>query len=515
MKVYCATIIDLLETAAARWPDRPLLLGETDAVCYRDFLCTVNGLAELLHGCGVRHGDRIAAVLPNSPELLALWLSLARLGAVLVPLNPALRLPEVEPLLRDAGVSGLVSDAETLGLYAAHLDLRLKMTVGEDQPEEKLPGAVPFAAPPLAESRFRAAAGSDLSVILHTSGTTSRAKGAALTQTSYVCPALEFVRWMDIVPEDRFLVCLPLFHMAGQAFAIAAIAGGASLALVRRFSGHEFWAQVRRHGITVVRHLGEMLAVLLHQPGSEDDRRHTLRAAYGGGARAELGEKFEARFGVTVVEGYGLTETNTVLRNELGARRRGSIGRPPPYCEVRIANPRPSAASQELVGEIQVRRNPVMMTGYVGGDPELAQSCFEDGWFRTGDLGYCDADGYFYFVGREKDIIRRRGENIVPVHVEETLNRFPAVAHSAVVGVPDEVGGEEVKAYLVCRPGRTIDFEALIRWCREQLAEFEIPRYFEVCAELPGTSTNKINKGELRKAGSAGGFCFDRKIDRP
>jgi crotonobetaine/carnitine-CoA ligase len=505
-------MIDLLETAAGRWPDRPLLLGETGAVCYRDFLARINGLAGLLADHGVRHGDRIAAVLPNGPDLLTLWLSLARLGAVLVPLNPALRFPEVEPLLRDAGVSGLVSDAETLRLYASHLDLPLRMTVGDERLEETLPGAVAFAAPPLRESPFRAAAGNDLSAILHTSGTTNRAKGAALTQASYVYPAREFVRWMDIVPEDRFLVCLPLFHMAGQAFAIAAIAGGASLALVRKFSGHEFWTQVRRHGITVVRHLGEMLAVLLHQPESEDDRRHTLRAAYGGGARAELVEKFEARFGATVVEGYGLTETNTVLRNEIGARRRGSIGRPAPYCEVRIAGPlAASAAREQAVGEIQIRRNPVMMTGYVGGEPELAQSCFEDGWFRTGDLGYRDEDGYFYFVGREKDIIRRRGENIVPVHVEETLNRFPAVAHSAVVGVPDEVGGEEVKAYLVCRPGRTVDLEELIRWCHEQLAEFEIPRYFEVCAELPGTSTNKINKGELRKAGSIGGFCFDRK----
>jgi len=507
---HCTTLIDLLESAALRWPDRPLLLGEPETVSYRDFLARVNGLAGLLADHGARHGDRIAAVLPNGPDLLALWLSLARLGAVLVPLNPALRFPEVESLLRDAGVSGLVSDARTLELYAAHLDLRLKMTVGAEKPEETLPGAVAFAAPPLPESPFRAGAGSDLSTILHTSGTTNRAKGAALTQTSYVWPAREFVRWMEIVPEDRFLVCLPLFHMAGQAFAIAAIAGGASLALVRKFSGHEFWPQVRRHGITVVRHLGEMLAVLLHQPESEDDRRHTLRAAYGGGARAELVEKFEARFGTTVVEGYGLTETNTVLRNEIGARRRGSIGRPPPYCEVRIA-----ASKDQGVGEIQIRRNPVMMTGYVGGEPGLAQSCFEDGWFRTGDLGYRDADGYFYFVGREKDIIRRRGENIAPVHVEETLNRFPAVAHSAVVGVPDEVGGEEVKAFLVCRPGRTIDLAELIDWCHEQLAEFEIPRYFEICAELPGTSTHKINKGELRKAGTAGGFCFDRKSGQP
>jgi crotonobetaine/carnitine-CoA ligase len=502
------TMIDLLEAAAMRWPDRPLLLGQNEAVSYQDCLTRTSGLAGLLADSGVRRGDRIAAVLPNGPELLLLWLALARLGAVLVPLNPALRFPEVEPLLRAAEISGLVADAQTLALYAAHLDLRLKMTVGE----ETLQGTVAFATPHRPESLpFRPAAGSDLSTILHTSGTTNRAKGAALTQASYTWPAREFVRWMEIVPEDRFLVCLPLFHMAGQAFAIAGIAGGASLVMVRKFSGHEFWSQVRRHGITVVRHLGEMLAVLLHQPESADDRRHTLRAAYGGGARAELVEKFEARFGVTVVEGYGLTETNTVLRNEIGARRRGSIGRPLPYSEVRIAGPHPpEACGERYVGEIQVRRNPVMMTGYVG-EPELAHSCFEDGWFRTGDLGYRDADGYFYFVGREKDIIRRRGENIVPAHVEEALNRFPAVAHSAVVGVPDEVGGEEVKAYMVCRPGRTVDIEELIQWCREWLAEFQIPRYFEVCAELPGTSTNKINKGELRKAGSVGGLCYDRK----
>ena len=178
---------------------------------------------------------------------------------------------------------------------------------------------------------------------------------------------------MAVTPEDRFLGCLPLFHMAGQAFAAAAIAGGASLALVRRFSGHEFWPLVRRYGITVVRHLGEMLAVLLQQPPDEGDRRHTLRAVYGGGSRAELIERFEARFGVVVVEGYGLTETNTVLCNEIGTRRRGSIGRPLPYCQVRIAEPAAAVPAGQRLGEIQVQRNPVMMTGYVG-EPELSLS---------------------------------------------------------------------------------------------------------------------------------------------
>jgi acyl-CoA synthetase (AMP-forming)/AMP-acid ligase II len=502
------SLVDLLEDSVRRWPERPLLLGDSGETLYRDFLAGVNGLSGLLAEGGVRRGDRVAAALHNGPELLYLWLALARLGAVLVPINPALRFPEVEPLLRQAEVRDLVSDAETLAIYGAHLSLRLRMVVGEEPP----PGAMPFATPPVLESPFSAAVGADLSTILQTSGTTGRAKGAALTQASYSLPAREFVRWMEIVPEDRFLACLPLFHMAGQAFAASAIAGGASLLLVPRFSGHEFWSQIRRHRITIVRHLGEMLAVLLQQPESREDRQHSLRAAYGGGARPELAEDFEARFGAVVVEGYGLTETNTVLRNEIGARRRGSIGRPLPYGEVRIAVAEPGqrAPGGRQIGEIQIRQNPVLMTGYVG-EPELAQSCFVDGWFRTGDLGYCDEDGYFYFVGREKDIIRRRGENIVPAHIEEILCRHPAVACAAVVGVPDEVGGEEIKAYLIPRPGGAIDLRELIEWCREWLADFQIPRYLELCADLPRTSTNKLNRGEIRKMALAGSLGFDRK----
>jgi crotonobetaine/carnitine-CoA ligase len=475
----------------------------------------VNGLAGRLAEGGVRAGDFIAVVLPNGPEFLYLWMALAQLRAVLVAVNPAMPYPEMEPLLRQVGVSGVVSDAETLEIYGQHMDLRLKMVVGDaaeaDAKAGGAPGTIPFATPRVAESPYRSAVGSDVSVILQTSGTTGRAKGAALTQVSYCLPAREFGRWMKATPEDRFLGCLPLFHMAGQAFAAAAIANGASLALVRKFSGHEFWSQVRAQNITLVRHLGEMLAVLLHYPPDDGDRQHALRAVYGGGAPAAVARAFEARFGTLVVEGYGLSETNTVLCNHIDDRRHGSLGRPLPYCEVRIADPRPGAGpSGRRIGEIQVKRNPVLMAGYAG-DPELSRACFDGDWFRTGDLGSSDEEGYFYFEGREKDVIRRRGENILPAHIEETLNRYPAVALAAVVGVPDEVGGEEVKAFLLSRPGQTIDVPHLVEWCRDWLADFQIPRYFELCPDLPRTSTHKINRGELRKVGTLGGEGFDRR----
>jgi amino acid adenylation domain-containing protein len=504
------SLIDLLETAAERWGDRPLLLGDAGALSYGDFLAGVNGLAAHLAASGVAASGRVAVILPNGPEILYAWFALGRLGAVMVPIDPALHPAEVEPLLRAVGVDGMIADAESLRRYAPPLDLPVRVLAGEGE----VPGAVSFATPPLARAPGRRAGAHDLSTLLRTSGTTGPPKGAALTHASYVLSAREFVSWMEVEPGDRCLACLPLFHLAGQAFAAGVIAGGASLALVRRFSAGEFWGQVRRHRITLARHLGEMLAALCRLPETAEDRRHTLRAVYGGGARAEVAERFERRFGVAVVEGYGLTETNTVLRNELGARRHGSIGRPLPYAEVRIADGEGRALpcstdGARHVGEIQVRRNPVMMTGYFA-EPELTASCFAGDWFRTGDLGYRDADGYFYFVSRQKEIIRRRGENIAPLAIEMVLDRHPAVLHSAVVGVPDSLGGEEVKAYVVCRPGPLAGVEELTQWCRGGLAEFEVPRYFDFCLGLPRTATNKINKSELRARPPAAIAAFDR-----
>lgn len=505
---YGLNLGDLLEEAANRGPESPFLLTGEEVVTYAEALRRTNGLAWLLSDLGVRHGSRVAVVLPNVAETVYTWFALARLGAVMVPINPALVPPEVEPLLRNLDVAGIVGDAKAVAAYGERLHLPVRIVVGEAQVE----GATPFAAspqpaPPIPSKRVSP---QDLLTILQSSGTTGQPKSAALTHASYVLPAREFVRWMEAVPSDRFLGCLPLFHMAGEAFAASAVAAGASLALVSHFSAHHFWEQVRTHNITLVRHLGEMLTLLCRLPEHPDDLRHTLRACYGGGARADVAQAFERRFGVPVVEGYGLTETNTVLRNELRQRRHGSIGRPLPYCEVRIAGPEGGTLGPAEVGEIQVRRNGVMMSGYVG-PAELTAASFVGDWFRTGDLGYRDENDYFHFVGRQKDLIRRRGENIYPGAIEKVLDSHPAVAASAVVGVPDEVGGEEVKAYLVCRPGARLLAQELVAYCRSWLADFETPRYFEICAELPRTATNKINKSELRLVGTTGGLCYDRK----
>jgi carnitine-CoA ligase len=497
------TLGDLLERTVARWGDCPFLVSDEGTVRYRTFQRRVDGLAGALAERGVAADDRVVAVLPNGPELLYLWFAVARLGAVLMPVNPALADAELAPLLRHVAPRALIGEASRLAELGGDVDPALRIAQGaalaallEPRPAHPRPPVAPAA--PVA--------------LLCTSGTTDLPKVAMLSHASYVRPACEFAAWMRVVPADRFLGCLPLFHMAGQAFAVSAVAAGASLVLVPRFSGSRFWDQVRQHRVTLVRHLGEMLAVLCKQPPDVADRVHLLRAVYGGGASPEVAGEFERRFGVAVVEGYGLTETNTVLRNELRVRRRGSIGRPPAYYRVRIADPqgRPldaSAAAAPLVGEIQVQRNPVMMSGYLGA-PEQTAAAFAGSWLRTGDLGWRDAEGWFYFVSRSKDLIRRRGESLVPARIEKVIESHPAVLLAAVIGVADELGGEEAKAFVIARPGCRVSAEELVAWCRGALAEFEVPRYLELCADLPRTATNKIHKARLRQLSL--GPCHDR-----
>jgi acyl-CoA synthetase (AMP-forming)/AMP-acid ligase II len=499
----------LLAEAAGLRGEKPFLVAGETVVSYGEALARANGLAGVLADLGIGRDDRVAVLLQNVPEVLYVWFALAHLGAVMVPVNPALVPLEVEPYLRHTRAGAVIGRANSVEIYGERLGLPVRIVVGDGE----APGAVAFTAP-CRESPPKlaapAASARDLATILQTSGTTGHAKGAQLTHDTYVLPARQFVRWMQVTPDDRFLGCLPLFHMAGQAFAVSAVAAGATLVLAPRFSGHSFWSQIQQHRITLVRHLGDMLAYLCHLPETPDEHGHTLRAVYGGGARPEVAQAFESRFGVPVVEGYGLTETNTVLCNEIGRRRPGSIGKPLAYNEVRIADGAGRPLQVREVGEIQVKRNPVMMVDYAG-NTEATQAAFVDGWFRTGDLGYQDEDGYVYFVGRTKDVIRRRGENVYAGQVEEVLSKHPAIAHAAVVGTPDRFGGEEVKAYLVFRPGAQIAPEDLVEWCRPYLAEFEIPRYFELCGDLPRTSTNKINKGQLWTLGTLGAPCYDRK----
>lgn len=515
------TLGGLLEATADRCGDRLLLLeddvtrefdetpGEPAGprgATYREFNRQVNGLALGLQAMGVSGGDRVGVVLPSGRDVLSIWFAVARLGAVMVPINPALTNDEIGRLLGHAGPVVLVARASVVA-EQRRVGWRAAILVGAQTQE---PGTVPFDSllEPTDDCPRSKVSVDEALCILYTSGTTGQPKGCVLSHETFVRPAKEFCQSLELTVDDRLLGCLPLFHIAGLSFGATAVAAGASLALVDRFRGTQFWDQVSGSGATVFRHLGEMLAILCQRPPHPKERAHSLRAVYGGGASAEIAETFERRFGPRVVEGFGLTETNTVLCNTLRSRRRGSIGRRLPYSNLRVADATSKPLSYREVGELQVQRNPVMMTEYFKA-PALTAEAFVGDWYRTGDLGWEDEDGYFYFVSRQKDIIRRRGENITAAEIEEVLNRNPGVALSAVVPVPDEVGGEEAKAFVVAAADTLLTAEALHDWCRRFLADFKVPRYLEICADLPRTSTNKTNKAVLRSMGTLGGDTFE------
>lgn len=500
----------LLRRAAERWGDEPFLVGglpspggtalAVDDVLdcaptetYAAFDRRVDGLAAGLASRGAVAGSLVAAVLTSPRDLVWTWFAMARLGAVLLPINPALTTFEMRAILQMARPVAVLADGGTSEAASAALGRQAWIVDAVDHP-----GAAVDGRP----------SGDTALTVLCTSGTTGRPKGCVLTHASYTLPAEDFVRWMEVTGQDRFFNCLPLFHLAGQAFVAAAVCSGASVVMARRFSGSRFWEQVAGSGATLFRHLGEMLAVLCAQPSRPVERAHRLRAVYGGGAGAAVAERFERRFGVRVVEGYGLTETNTVLRNELRSPRAGSIGRAAPYAQVRIADDAGVERAPSEIGQIQVRRNPAMTTGYLR-DPEATAESFVGAWYRTGDLGWRDQDGYYYFAGRTKDVIRRRGENIRACEIEEVLHGHPAVAVAAVIGVPDGVGGEDCKAFVVAAPAATISVDGLVRWCRSSLAGYKIPRHFEICDQLPRTPTNKVDKSRLRAVGTLGGLSVD------
>jgi carnitine-CoA ligase len=311
---------------------------------------------------------------------------------------------------------------------------------------------------------------------------------------------------MDVKPDDRLFTCLPFFHANAQGYStMGALTAGASLIVVERFSASKFWEQIRDYKATVFNYIGAMLTILSKQPESEKDRDHCVRAAYGTPA---LDRKFqdymEKRFGITFVSGYGLTECGLCIIQPLyGLRKEKSMGLPKQIPgagfvnEIRIVDDNDEEVPRGTVGEIVIK-NPAVMKGYYK-DAELTKKTMRSGWLHTGDQGWMDEDGYFYFADRKKDVIRRRGENVSSMEVESVINAHPKVLESAVIGVPSDLYDDDVKAYLILKPGETLDPIEIVQWCKERLAYFKVPRYVEFRAEFPKTPTHRVQKYKLKE----------------
>jgi carnitine-CoA ligase len=475
------TIPNLFDAAVDAAGSKTWLLHEDRSFTYEEAASRVRAATAGLAARGVKQGDLVLATMRNTPEYLFTWLALMRLGAILVPANPAGSEVELAGLLAQTEPRLVVRDSDVDGLFTE-------------------PGAGDEGTGPGPGPRPE-----DPAVLIPTSGTTGRSKLVTQTHLAYVMAGEGFPWWLELTGDDRLMTSLPLFHINAPAYSVlGSVAARASLVLLPRFSPTTFLDSARRYGATEFNSIGAMLEMLMRQPEHPDDADNPLRLCYTGPSPTKERQlEIEARFGLRIVCGYALSESPYGLIWRRGTRPYGTLGsirQHPTLGEVnegrvlvdgRLAEP-------GEIGELELR-NPMVMKGYWGMPEETARVLRPDGWLRTGDLVESGADGTFTFVGRQKEVIRRRGENLAPGEVEEALAAHPDVVEAAVVGVPSELSEEEVKGFVVFREAAEVDLAALHVFVGGRLARFKVPRYLEVVDDLPHTPTGRVAKHQLTR----------------
>lgn len=510
----------LLDENASAFADRPALVLGDRMLTYAELDSAASQVAHLLVARGVARGDRVAVTCPNTPEFTILYFGILKAGAVVVPLNVMLKAGDVAYHLDDAGACVYVcyeglSDSD-LGRegHQGYLDSSCSQFILITN------GSTP-ADPVLAHcdtlieamhglpEEFATVNVSDLevAVILYTSGTTGRPKGAELCHRNMLsnARATEFLFGADSRSPDVYLAALPLAHSFGQTVVQnSALCFGSTVILMSRFDAHEALTLMKRHAVSFFAGVPTMYWSLL---AAADDVEVAslsgkLRVAVSGGAALpyETHRRFQLQFGVTILEGYGLSETAPIASfSRYGLEPRvGSIGTPIPGVEMRLLKVGtwdPLDWTPESVGEVAIR-GPNVMRGYHSREDET-RSVLRDGWLRTGDLARRDEHGWYYVVDRVTDVIIRGGYNIYPREVEQVLSLHPGVAVVAVVGVPHDRVGEEIKAVVVPAAGAELDPEDIITWARRQMPAYKYPRLVQLVRELPLTATGKILKRAL------------------
>lgn len=512
----------LLENSARAVPDRTAVVLGVQRMTYAELDAAARRVANLLRSRGIGPGDKVALSCPNVPWFPIVYYGILKAGAVVVPLNVLLKGREIAYHLADSqakayfcfegsaelplGQEGWSGFGETPG--CEHFFL-MTATSGNSPIEgaETLSAAL---AGRRADFETVTTEPGDTAVILYTSGTTGRPKGAELSHSNVMLNVLTCHKLFGEVEHDVHLIALPLFHSFGQVVQMnAGLAAGATLVLLPRFDAQAALALMQRHAVTFFAGVPTMFWALLEADSSDVDLPQiagNLRMAGSGGSAlpVEIHRRFAERFGVEILEGYGLSETSPAAtfapRGE--PVRPGSIGRPVWGVEVDLVGEDwTPVQGADAVGEIAIRGHNVMK-GYFN-RPDATAEVMRDGWFRTGDLARRDSDGWFYIVDRAKDMIIRGGFNVYPREIEEVLLTHPAVSMVAVIGLPDERHGEEIKACVVLTPGATLSEEELILWCKERMAGYKYPRLAEFFDALPTNATGKILKRELRETGTA------------
>jgi long-chain acyl-CoA synthetase len=520
----------LLQTSARDVPDRDAVVAGDLRLTYAQLDAAADQVAGALAARGVGRGDKVALSCPNLPFFPIVYFGALKAGATIVPLNVLLTEREIAYHLEDSGA---------VAYFCFEGTAALPMGQAGRAAFEAVPGCEHFVLitadgggtgsggtgsggtgsgtgsgvttlaeftaghPPVFDTVQTQE--TDTAVVLYTSGTTGRPKGAELTHSNMVQNALMVSRMFGVREHDVHLITLPLFHSFGQTVQQNyGLLSGATLVLMPRFDPDAAFGLMEREGVTFFAGVPTMYWALLHSEKADDfDLRKisaNLRLCVSGGSALplEVLKKFEERFDVPILEGYGLSETSPVATFSRVDRPRkpGSIGLPCWGVEVDVVRTDGTRCDTDEPGEVVIRGHNVMK-GYLGNPEATAEAIDPAGWFHSGDVGRRDADGYFYIVDRTKDMIIRGGFNVYPREVEEVLMTHPAVSLAAVVGVPHESLGEEVKAFVIRNPGADVTEDELIAWSKEMMAAFKYPRIVEFRDQLPMTATGKILKREL------------------
>ena len=508
------TVQHLLSEAVRAFPERELIRAPEGAT-YADVARRVAAAGEFLERLGVAAGDRVVVVAENRVETLELFLACCVTGALFVPINPHLRGEQLVHQLRDAeGAIAVVEEAHEArvreALEGAGAQSRV-LVLGEGRWE--LDGG---AAPPPAGRRDATLTARDRPgdpvAVLYTSGTTGPSKGV-------LCPSGQFYWWVVTTGEalghrdgDVLYTCLPLYHVNALSTFLQAAGVGGAYCLDRRFSASRFTRRLGETGATVTYLLGAMVTILTKQEPSDHDRAHDVRVALAPATPPEIVDEVTRRFGMGLVDGFGMTELNMVCAGVPDdADRAGPMGRVMADFEAHVVDdddvPVPDGEPGELV--VRPRQPHSVALGYWR-RPEATVEAWRNLWFHTGDRVVRELDGSFRYLDRMKDMIRRRGENVSSFEVEAVLNAHPAVAEAACIGVRSELGEDEVMAVLIPRPGADVAVPELLEWASERLAYFAVPRYVDVVEDLPRTPNGKVRKTALRERGVTES-TFDRE----
>jgi long-chain acyl-CoA synthetase len=500
-------LASICREAAMDTPDKPALILDDVRVTYAQLDAASDQVAAGLRAAGIRPGEAVGLQLPNIPQFLITYFGILKAGGVVVPLNVLLKAPEVAHCLRDSAARALVTwdgvaaEAAKGAADAGGVPVYVVLTGFGSLPEGGTDAKL-LSAPANGAFDMEATDPVDTAVIIYTSGTTGLPKGAELTHYQLYMNCDVAGRLFGLVKDDVGLGVLPLFHVFGlSSVANVCLRYGATLTLVPRFDVTKVLQVIERDRVTVFSGVPTMFIALLHAPDLEEYDLSSLRVSNSGGASipGEVIRAFEDRFGIAVLEGYGLTETaSAACFNRFESRKVASVGKPMWGVEARIVDEQdsPLPPGPEHVGEIVLRGHNIMK-GYLN-QPDATAEAMKNGWFHTGDMGYVDADGFFFIVDRKKELIIRGGYNVYPREVEEVLYTHPAVAEAAVIGVLDARLGEEVAAVIALKPGATATDVEIIAFMKERVAAYKYPRTVRFLETLPKGATGKVLKKELK-----------------